>query len=84
MKRSSPWTAPAMPDIRAALRRGFIDLIERHSAALVDDPDLRSARNPAQLRRRNSLARELAASLDDMRTEVAALDRAGLYWVLSA
>ncbi|MBX9918235.1 MAG: hypothetical protein K2Y33_00160 [Mycolicibacterium frederiksbergense] len=81
MKRGSPWTAPAMPDIRGALRRGFVELIERHSAALMDDPDLRSVRNPAQLRRRNNLARELAASLDEMRTEVQALDRAGLYWV---
>ncbi|WP_241473858.1 hypothetical protein [Mycolicibacterium neoaurum] len=81
MKRGSPWTAPAMPEIRAALRRGFIDMIERHSEALVDDPDLRSARNPAQLRRRNNLARDLAAALDEMRTEVKALDRSALYWV---
>lgn len=81
MKRGSPWTAPAMPDIRAALRRGFVELIERHGTALVDDPDLRNVRNPAQLRRRNALARELAASLDEMRTEVQAIDRAALYWV---
>ncbi|BBX37592.1 hypothetical protein MMAG44476_37518 [Mycolicibacterium mageritense DSM 44476 = CIP 104973] len=84
MKRGSPWAAPAVPDIRAGLRRGFVELIERFSVALTDDPDLRSVRDPAELRRRNNRARDLGASLDEMRTEVAALDRAGLYWVLSA
>lgn len=77
----SAWGAAAMPGIRAALRRGLVRLINRHSAVLIDDPDLKRQRNPAQLRQRNSLARELASSIDELRTEVHALDRAQLYWV---
>jgi len=81
MRRTAPWAAPAVPDLRAALRQAFVDMIARYSVVLHDDPDKKKMRNPAQLRKRNKLVRELAKSLDQIREEVQVLDRAKLFWV---
>jgi hypothetical protein len=81
MKRTAPWAAPAVPDLRAALRQAFVDMIARYSVVLQDDPDKKRMRNPAQIRKRNKLVRELAESLDEIREELQVLDRAKLFWV---
>lgn len=78
-KRSAPWTAPAVPELRAALRGALATVIDHHSAALHDGGGV--AGSVAQRRRRDKLAHDLADTLDELRREVLAVERAGLYWV---
>lgn len=56
-------------------------MIARYSVVLQDDPDKKRMRNPAQIRKRNKLVRELAESLDAVGEEVQVLDRPKLFWV---
>lgn len=79
MKRSAPWTAPAVPELRSALSGALAKMIDHHSTALHDDTGV--ARSQAEQRRRDKLANDLAETLDEMRREVQAVERAALYWV---
>lgn len=81
MKRTAPWAAPAVSDLRAALRQAFVDMIARYSVVLQDDPDKKRMRNSAQICKRNKLVRQLAESLDAVGEEVQVLDRPKLFWV---
>ncbi len=79
VRRNAPWTAPAVPEQRAALRDAFAALVAQHSTALLDDTGV--PRGAAQQRHRDTLVRGLAESLDGMRREVQAIERAALFWV---
>jgi hypothetical protein len=55
-------------------------VIEHHSSALHDDGDS-AVGSVVQRRRHDKLAKDLAETLDEMRREVQAVERAQLYWV---
>jgi hypothetical protein len=80
VKRPAPWTAPAVPDLRNALRGALAGVIEHHSTALHDGGTT-GVGSVVQHRRHDKLSKDLADTLDDMRREVQAVGRAHLYWV---
>ena len=81
MTRDLTWAATSMPEIRRRVRNAFADLIRNHSTALRDDPADQAIYTQVQLRKRESMAAKLADSIEQMRHELHALDRAELFWV---
>lgn len=70
-----------MPEMRQRLCNAFGDLIRNHSTALRDDLEDQARYTRAQLRKRESMLAKLADSIEEMRYELDALNRAELFWV---
>ena len=79
-RKTTPWAAPGLPDIRRQWCNALDSLVDHQSSALAEPSEVLGAAGES-LRRLKRLQAKLAETLSQMSGEADIIKRAELYWV---